>query len=79
MAKFKFGEVVQLRSGGPEMTVINVIEKANAGHWKMYVMQWQQENPAVATWYQTQWFEGTTLKKDIFIEEALDSAEGVIF
>ena len=75
MAKFKLGETVQLRSGGPEMTVINVIEKVNPGQWKMYVLHWQAENPAVETWYQTQWFEGTTLKKEVFIEQALDSAE----
>ncbi len=75
MAKYKLGEIVQLRSGGPDMTVINVIEKANPGQWKMYVMRWQQENPSVETWYQTQWFEVTTLKKEIFIENALDSVE----
>lgn len=78
MSKFKLGEIVQLRSGGPDMTVINVIEKASAGQWKMYVMRWQQENPNVETWYQTQWFEGTALKKEIFIEEALESTEPLI-
>ena len=79
MAMFKLGEIVQLRSGGPDMTVINVIEKANPGQWRMYVMHWQQENPSVETWYQTQWFEGTILKKEVFIEEALDSDEEVVF
>lgn len=75
MAKFKLGEIVQLRSGGPQMTIINVIDGENPGQWKMYVLRWKAENPAVKVWYQTQWFEGTNLKKDVFIEEALDSAE----
>lgn len=75
MAKYKLGEVVQLRSGGPEMTVINIIKKDNPGQWKMYVMRWTAENPSVETWCQTKWFEGTNLKEEIFIEEALDSAE----
>ncbi len=57
------------------MTVINVIEKDNPGQWKLYVMRWKAENPSVNTWYQTQWFEGTSLKKEVFIEEALDSTE----
>lgn len=78
MAKFKLGEIVQLRSGGPEMTVINVIDIENPGQWKMAAMQWKKENPAVSFWYQTQWFEGTALKKDFFIEEALDSAEEIL-
>lgn len=75
MAKFKLGEIVQLRSGGPEMTVINVIDGENPGQWKMYVLRWKAENPVVKVWYQTQWFDGPNLKKDVFIEEALDSAE----
>lgn len=75
MAKYILGQVVELRSGGPEMTVINVIEKANPGQWKLYVQRWQNENPSVTTWYQTQWFEGSNLKKEVFIEEALDPVE----
>ena len=75
MAKFKLGEIVQLRSGGPEMTVINIIDSVNPGQWKIYVVRWQAENPSVKVWYQTQWFDGTVLKKDFFIEEALESAE----
>lgn len=45
----------------------------------MYVFRWQQENPSIETWYQTQWFEGTTLKKEIFIEDALESTEQLIY
>lgn len=75
MAKFRLGEIVQLRSGGPDMTVINVIDGENPGQWKMHVMQWKSQNPSVKTWYQTQWFEGSNLKSDVFIEEVLESAE----
>ena len=52
MAKFRLGEIVQLRSGGPDMTVINVIDGENPGQWKMHVMQWKSQNPSVKTWYQ---------------------------
>ena len=75
MAKFKLGETVQLKSGGPEMTIINIIEGQNPGQWALYVRRWKAENPSADVWYQTQWFEGTNLKKEIFIEEALDSSE----
>jgi len=75
MAKFKLGETVQLRSGGPEMTIINIIEGQNPGQWALNVRRWKAENPSADVWYQTQWFEGTNLKKEIFIEEALDSSE----
>ena len=50
MAKFKLGEIVQLRSGGPQMTIINIIDGENPGQWKMYVMRWKAENPAVKVW-----------------------------
>lgn len=75
MAKFRLGETVQLRSGGPEMTIINIIDSENPGQWALHVRRWQAENPVAKVWYHTQWFEGTNLKKEIFIEEALDSAE----
>ena len=75
MAKYKLGETVQLRSGGPEMTIINIIEGQNPGQRAMYVIRWKAENPSADVWYQTQWFESTNLKKEIFIEGALDSSE----
>lgn len=75
MAKFSLGEIVQLRSGGPTMTVIAIIEKGNPGAWAMHVRRWLQENPNAEVWYKTKWFEGTNLKEDIFIENSLDSAE----
>lgn len=75
MSKFKLGETVQLRSGGPVMTVINVIDNENPGQWKLCTIKWKAENPSAKVWYQTQWFEGSELKKDFFIEEALSSAE----
>lgn len=75
MAKFTIGQVVQLNSGGPKMTISNVIDSENPGQWKMYVMRWQAENPNAKVWYQTQWFEGTELKKEFFIEEVLCAGE----
>lgn len=73
MLKFSLGETVQLRSGGPKMTIVNVIDAENPGQWKLYTVRWKAENPSAKVWYQTQWFEGTELKKEIFIEEALIS------
>lgn len=57
------------------MTVINVIDGENLGQWKMHVLQWKSKNSSVKTWYLVQWFEGSILKRDVFIEEALESAE----
>ena len=45
MAKFKLGETVQLRSGDPEMTIIDIIEGQNPSQWAMYVRRWKAENP----------------------------------
>lgn len=75
MAKFTIGQVVQLNSGGPEMTISNVIDSDNPGQWKLYVLRWKAENPYAKVWYQTQWFEGKELKKEIFIEEVLYAVE----
>lgn len=75
MAKFTIGQVVRLNSGGPEMTICNVIDSENPGQWKLYILRWKIENPNVKVWYQTQWFEGKELKKEIFIEEVLCAVE----
>ena len=41
-------------------------------------MRLQQMNPFGEMWYHTQWFEYMTLKKEFFIEVALDFAEETI-
>ena len=75
MAKFTIGQVVQLNSGGPEMTISNVIDSENPGQWAMNIKMWKRSNPNAKVWYQTQWFEGTELKKELFIEEVLCAVE----
>lgn len=75
MSKFTIGQVVQLNSGGPEMTISNVIDSNKPGQWAIYVKMWQDENPNAKVWYQTQWFEGKALKKEVFVEEILSAIE----
>lgn len=75
MALFKIGDIVRLKSGGPAMTIINMIEGENPGQWAIYVMRWKAENPSADVWYQTQWFDGPKLMKEFFIEDALVLSE----
>lgn len=57
MADIKAGDVVQLKSGGPKMTVSQIGD---------FVMSKGIENGAKCTW-----FDKTTLKEDVFHMEAL--------
>lgn len=72
MAKYSIGQIVQLNSGGPKMTIVNVLEEENIPQvWKYAFSRLKAENPNGKVWYQTQWFEGNELKKNVFLEEVL--------
>lgn len=55
MAKFKAGDIVQLKSGGPQMTINQVVEPDN-------------EEPI---YIDCVWFSGKKLEGGRFLEEAI--------
>lgn len=72
MANFKIGDVVRLKSGGPEMTVVSVIEAEKGGLDSVVLTQ---KYPDSSIFYRCEWFVGTKLSIDSFPENSLNSVE----
>jgi len=69
--EFKLGDVVQLKSGGPEMTVQNIVGKTtNKTEMFAYTASGHAEGAVVC-----KWFSGNELKSDIFKPETLNIVE----
>ncbi|MBC8662060.1 DUF2158 domain-containing protein [Vibrio parahaemolyticus] len=58
---FKKGDIVRLKSGGPKMTVQNIVPPTMPGREPSYL--------------NTQWFAGSTLKKGSFPFDSLEKVE----
>lgn len=73
MVKFKLGDVVRLKSGGPEMTVTLVCSKESQSPVEAYAYQAYQKKFGLSdAYYGTCWFEGTKKSEDAFPEETLE-------
>ena len=67
--KFKIGDIVVLKSGGPRMTINKLILKRNVAHTMSGF------NDDFEGEYECKWFEGKEGKTDSFQENALELAE----
>lgn len=75
MAKFKLGDVVRLKSKGPEMTITLVCSKEGETAAEKYgFMAYQQKFGKSEAYYGTCWFNGTTKEEGAFPEEVLEKA-----
>jgi len=68
---FKKGDIVQLNSGGPNMTVEHIVgQTTTKQQTTAYILGGSQEG-----YLSTQWFAGTELKKGIFAPELVHIVE----
>ncbi len=74
MAKFKMGDVVNLRSGGPDMTIVLVCTADSQTQVeKLGYEAYQRKFGKSEAYYGTNWFEGNKKFEDAFPEEALEN------
>jgi uncharacterized protein YodC (DUF2158 family) len=74
MAKplYKIGDVVQLKSGGPEMAIESVILPSPAARQIKRVMDRENEGVGeLGVRYHCQWFNGKKAESEVFPEESL--------
>ena len=76
MSKFKKGDLVVLKSGSPDMTVVGVYEKNSSAYAESmaYEAYTQKFGECIAI-YSCNWFEGNKKYEGVFPEESLETSE----
>lgn len=72
MARFKKGQVVRLKSGGPDMTVKTVIGEEKKMPFTLIDAAWKEREALVDGDVICVWFEGNTSKENGFSVDLLD-------
>ena len=73
MAKFTVGEIVYLKSGGPDMTIQAVFSPETEGmleHVQYESLTHKYPNSTV--FYTCSWFDNKKHSEAVFVEEAID-------
>lgn len=69
--EFKIGDVVQLKSGGPEMTVQDILGVTTSkDHTFAYITAGHSKGDLIC-----KWFSGSNLESGIFKPETVDKIE----
>ena len=74
MAKFKIGEVVHLKSGGPDMTIERIYDSKVTGVLAFAYDQLKSNYPQSDVFYNCRWFTGNNkLENSTFAEEIIEA------
>lgn len=73
MAKFKIGDVVHLKSGGPKMTIESVYQPDEMGARRLAYSHLKMNYPQSDVFYVCRWFnESNKLENSTFAEEVIE-------
>lgn len=74
MAKFKVGDVVHLKSGGPKMSIESVYTEDETGARKFAYSHLKMNYPQSEVFYVCRWFtENNKLENSTFPEEIIEA------
>ena len=73
MAKYVVGDIVRLKSGGPDMTIAAVLtEDSESQAFRFNYIALKQAYPETSAVYNCTWFDGVKDKSAVYPEEVLE-------